>query len=201
MEVKHVTREEMAEIDRRAIEEYGIPAAALMENAGRAVADEVAKLGAARIAVVCGKGHNGGDGFVCARWLHNRGAVVRVITVGADEPEVLRRMRVRVEPFAGAIGECELVVDALLGTGLRGPVREPHRAAIEAINAAGRPVVAVDIPSGLDANTGDPLGAAVRATRTVTMGLPKIGFTRPGASAYAWEVVVADFGFPRDLIA
>ncbi len=216
------TREQIRRLDRIAIEHYGIPGAILMENAGRACAEAAADmLGGAegrRVLVVCGKGNNGGDGFVLARHLANRGARVEVLLLAriADVLEadgesalnlrIARRMETPVRELAdaeeaqGAIGEmegCDLVVDALLGTGVSGEVREPFRSAIEAINAQQAPVLAVDVPSGLDCDTGEPLGVAVRADRTVTFAVAKAGFTRSGAEAYTGPVEVAEIGIPR----
>lgn len=180
--MRHVTREEIEEIDRRAQEEFGIPGETLMDRAGKAVADEVLRRTRGDVLVVCGKGKNGGDGKVAARYLREAGRAVRVVDATdaftASEP---------------------VIVDAIFGTGLRRPVEGEYRRAIEAINAAGAQVVAIDIPSGLDANTGKPMPVAVRANVTVTMGLPKVGFR--GAEAWTGEVVVAEIGYPRELIS
>lgn len=176
----------MAEIDRRSIEEFGIPDSALMDRAGSAVAAEVERRWPGRpVVAVCGSGKNGGDGRIAAAKLSGR--AVRVVAPG----EAWR-------PPAGAV-----VIDALFGTGLNREVTGAAREAIEAINRLDRtehPVVAVDVPSGLDADTGRPLGAAVRATVTVTMGLPKAGFLAPGAAEFVGEVVVADIGHPPALL-
>ena len=239
-----LTREAMREVDRRAIEEYGIPGVVLMENAGRGLTDEVGVAlrgvlpdpdGDGCVAILAGKGNNGGDGFVCARHLINRGHEVRLLYVGdLDDAlvkaargqggdwginlHVLERMEARprgaedaaaIEAARDWLAEADVVVDALLGTGLSGPVREPYQTAIEVINAlgalggprgTGRPVVAADLPSGLDANEGRPLGAAVRAHRTVTFAARKKGFDAPGAAAYTGAVVVADIGCPASLL-
>lgn len=179
------------------------------------------------IVVVAGKGNNGGDGFVCARHLLNWGCPVAPIAYVGDLGAALERARAGTggdwganllilermghpllavsDPaadagFADLLGGASLVVDALLGTGLRGEVRDPFRGAIDAINRAARPVVAADLPSGLDADTGRPLGAAVRARSTVTFAAPKLGFRQLGAEAWVGEVVVVDIGCPRSLI-
>ena len=178
--MRHVTREEMQEIDRRAIENHGIPAETLMENAGKAVADEAAALTGGKICIVCGKGNNGGDGRVAARLLRDKGFEVSIV----PDDDVI---------------EGDLVIDALFGTGLSREVEGRAREWIEAMNRHGN-VLAIDVPSGLDANTGRPLGVAVRARVTVTMGLPKVGFLQPGADAYTGRVVVADIGFPAGLL-
>lgn len=189
-----VTRAQMREIDRLAIEEYGIPSLALMENAGVAVAREVEALGAHRVLVVCGAGNNGGDGYVAARHLANHGVLVQILA--AAEPKGDAAIMARpARRLCGTVGSPDAIVDALFGTGLTRPIEGDW---IARINGAGVPVVAADIPSGLDADTGLPLGDAVRATVTVTMGLPKVGFAR--ATAYVGRVVVADIGFPRALL-
>lgn len=213
---------EMREIDRRAIEEFGVPAAALMESAGGALARQVAGLwpdgpAGRRIHILCGGGNNGGDGFVAARWLANQGARVRVHLVASvdrlQEPaasfyRALGRMALDsvtlTKENAGrlhlTLGTADAVVDALLGTGIQGPPRGLYQTAIEAVNESGRPVVAADVPSGVDAETGSIEGAAVRATVTVTFGLPKLGLLlHPGAS-HVGRLVVADIGLPRPLL-
>jgi NAD(P)H-hydrate epimerase len=218
--VKVVTAEQMREIDRRAIQERGIAGLQLMENAGRAVAEAAYEATAPcpqrAIVVVCGRGNNGGDGFVAARRLAELGRRVRVFLaarrgqVSGDARVNLDRLaeaRITVEEVseAGAVaqacGQAGLVVDALLGTGLSGEVSGLPAELIAAVNGSGRPILAVDIPSGLAANSGAPLGVAVKASHTVTMGLPKLGmFMFPGAD-YVGRLTVADIGFPSDLIA
>lgn len=173
----------MAEIDRRAIAEYGIPESQLMERAGTAVADEIRRRWPGRpVDVLCGPGRNGGDGKVVALLLGGR-----VITPGD-----------RWTPAARAV-----IVDALFGTGLNRDVAGPARDLIDAVNRLDRsehPVIAADLPSGLDADTGRPRGTAVKALVTVTMGLPKIGFLEPAAAEYLGELLVADIGHPPGLL-
>jgi len=210
--MRYVTREEMREIDRLATERFGIPPETLMENAGRAVAEVVAERAspACPVVAVCGRGNNGGDGFVAARLLAERGFEVEVLALGeAWDPQTpagrnWRRARERV-PFVTDLKRrpMAVLVDALFGTGLSRPVEGRERDLILRINGLDRrwfPVVAVDIPSGLDANTGRPLGAAVEASVTVTMGLPKAGFRAPEARRHLGELIVADIGFPPELL-
>lgn len=210
--MRYVTREEMQEIDRQAIEKFGIPVDTLMENAGRAVADAVAERAspAAPVVAVCGKGNNGGDGFVAARLLAERGFQVEVYALeksydpGTPAGRNWEKARERLE-FVGRFKTrpMAVLIDAMFGTGLSREVKGRERELIRQINAFDRrwfPVVSVDIPSGLDANTGRPLGAAIEATVTVTMGLPKAGFQKPGADRYVGELVVADIGFPPELL-
>ena len=180
-----VTAGEMRDIDRAAIERFGMPRLVLMEHAGTAVAKAAASMltghRSKRVAVMVGRGHNGGDGCVAARHLANRGVAVIVYLVGSGDGlteeagvnlEIVRRLGVAVVPVAGEadlqtvpaqLADATLIVDALLGIGLTGLVRPPVARTIEAINAAGKPVLAVDVPSGLDATTGQLLGVCVRA--------------------------------------
>ena len=216
-----VTAKEMQEIDRRAIKEFGIPGLVLMENAGRSVAQAVAqKLGriaGKRIVILCGKGNNGGDGFVAARHLLQKGATVKVFL--ACEPEditgdarvnftILERLGQEVFRLSGAnsiqllkvaLMQAEAVVDALYGTGFRGKMPDRLGKVVEAVNDAGRFVVAVDVPSGLNADTGQVSGPCVQANLTVTFGLPKVGLVLEPGAGYAGELMVADISLPQDL--
>jgi hydroxyethylthiazole kinase-like uncharacterized protein yjeF len=203
----------MREIDRRAIEERGIPADVLMENAGRAIAAVVGERisPSCPVVAVCGRGNNGGDGFVAARLLAEGGYEVEVLPLedGYDASTPAGRAAKAAFEHEGVEFVSRLkkrgmacLIDAIFGTGLARPVTGREHALIREINALSRdyfPVIAADIPSGLDADTGRPLGIAVKASATVTMGWPKIGFTAPGASAYVGELIVADIGFPPDL--
>ena len=212
-----LTRDEVRAIDRRAIEEFGVPGAVLMENAGRGAAEVLLSLGArGPVVVCCGKGNNGGDGFVIARHLDNRGVPVRVLLFAKPDEltgdaaincEIVRRSGVPLEVRGGQPVDVESlrrelaaagwVVDALFGTGLAGAVRPPFDRVIAAINASGAQVLAVDIPSGLDCDTGAPLGPTVRAQHTVTFVAPKTGFAETTARAWLGTVHVVDIGAPR----
>lgn len=212
VDVVYVTRSEAAEIDRRATEERGIPVTVLMENAGRAVAEKASAMrrkSEDRVLVLCGKGNNGGDGFVCARLLALRGIPVTVALMAAPSAfdrasaagsnlEALTTSAVPVEipsrrrDLEDLLARHEIVVDAIFGTGLSRPSEGFGREAIDAVNASGKPVLAVDVPSGLDCDTGRPLGVAVRAAATVTMGFPKAGFRASSAREFTGEVIVAD---------
>lgn len=212
---------QMREIDRCAIQEYGIPGLLLMENAGRAVAERAAELlresRGRRVVVLCGKGNNGGDGFVAARHLHTRGYAVLCLLAGAPEGvrgdartnlDLALKFGVPVRPFeqwtdelTGRLRDADLVIDALLGTGSHGEPRGPIGAAIAALTADVRPTLAVDIPSGLDADTGQLATLHVRADETVTFGLPKVGLaTYPGRAA-AGRLLVADISLPPPLLS
>lgn len=221
--MKHVTRQQMKELDRQSIEEYGIPAVILMENAGRAVAEEslkmLGKLPRGKVTLLCGTGNNGGDGLVAARHLFNHGLPIQVIYLGnvkstmvhpelnasAINLNIVRRMRIPIREskkinVAGVIAKIKdsaVIIDAIFGIGLDRPVKGFLKSLIEHVNNLKIPILAVDLPSGLDADRGRPLGVAIRAVKTVTFGAPKIGFTAPSAPRYTGEVIVADIGIPH----
>jgi hydroxyethylthiazole kinase-like uncharacterized protein yjeF len=214
-----ITRAEMAELDRRATAEFGIPSLLLMENAGLRAADvvrqEMAARGAQRARVVCGRGNNGGDGFVVARHLANSGLATEVAFCGPPEgpapgdaavnADILRRMGISLHSVSDR-GSLEvlpgdLVVDAIFGTGLKGDVRGLERRLIEGLIASRAPVVAIDVPSGLDVDRGVALGVAIRADVTVTFALPKRGFYLADGPGLVGRVVVVDISIPRVLLA
>jgi NAD(P)H-hydrate epimerase len=215
-----LTRDQSRDLDRRAVEEFGLPGVVLMENAGRGTAELLLGLGVTgQVAVCCGKGNNGGDGFVIARHLDNRGVAVRVLLFGRPEDlhgdaavnytviarsnlpvAVHANKRVDQEALTRDLATADWVVDALFGTGLTGPLRAPFDAVVAAVNACGRRVLAVDIPSGLDCDTGRPLGPTVRAEHTATMAALKKGFTEPAAREWLGRVHVIDIGVPRVLL-
>ena len=218
--MRFLSRDEVRAVDRRAIEEFGVPGVVLMENAGRGAAEVLLALGArGPVVVCCGKGNNGGDGFVIARHLDNRRVPLRVLLFARPEElagdaavnyHIVRRSGLPIdvraggpvdeEALRGELAAAEWVVDALFGTGLTGPVRAPFDQVIAAINAGPARVLAVDIPSGLDCDTGEPLGPAVRAHHTVTFVAPKKGFGNPAAGAWVGQVHVVDIGAPRAVL-
>jgi NAD(P)H-hydrate epimerase len=219
-----LTRSQVREVDRRAIEEYGIPGIVLMENAGRNAAVLIQGWTRARgpVAIVCGRGNNGGDGFVIARHLFNAGIHVELFLAcdphqlagdAATNERIAEKMALprrlfdspeRIEDGAAALAQASVIVDAALGTGFSGRVRSPLDRAIEAVNtaasASGALVVAVDLPSGLDCDTGAPSNVTVRAAHTITFVARKAGFAAPAAAAYTGQVHVADIGAPRTLV-
>lgn len=216
------TAQQMAELDRVAIQHYGIPSLVLMENAGRSCTDRIfrileEKVGApqeASVAVVCGKGNNGGDGMVIARHLHNRGVYVEVFLLGEVEDlskdartqyEILRRMDLEIrvirdtegiEDLRSYLEEVHLCVDAILGTGISSPLSGTVREVVEVINLSMATVFAVDIPSGIDATTGRILGEAIRADYTGTFGLLKLGNVLLPGSIHCGETDIYDIGIP-----
>ncbi|MBM4054980.1 MAG: NAD(P)H-hydrate epimerase [Planctomycetes bacterium] len=221
---KSLTCEEMRELDRKATEDYQIPGIILMENAGRNVAEEVLKEinkpENEKIAVLCGKGNNGGDGFVIARHLHNKGVPVEVFLFAKKEDilkgddaginlKVLLNMKITVKEYIDiqAVNDAldnlknyAILVDALFGTGLSGEVREPFRTLICGVNSLKKTIISVDIPSGLDSNTGKVLGAAIKAKKTVTFAAAKKGFYVAEGPHHTGEVVVTDISIPSELL-
>lgn len=214
-----MTRDEVRAVDAWAINEIGVPGLVLMENAGRCCAELITeKLASAdqpAVCVFCGTGNNGGDGYVIARHLLNAGFKVHVVLCGRHEKvagdarvnlDVLEQLGHAVDLLDPAsddteaqvrklAGRADMIVDALFGTGLQGPLRGDYQVLVDAINALERPILAVDIPSGLDCDTGQPLGTAIRATYTVTFVAVKRGFVAAAqASDYTGEVYIASIG-------
>jgi NAD(P)H-hydrate epimerase len=220
----YLSREEVRSLDRRAIEEFGFPGAVLMENAGRGAAEILVSLGVqGRVVICCGKGNNGGDGFVVARHLDIREVPVQLLLF--VRPEELTgdaainyriaektglpievHVPLRKEALEAELSSSDWIVDALFGTGLAGPVRPPLDEVISAIKRAvqtsgSRPrVLAVDIPSGLDCDTGMPMGPTIAADHTVTFVAQKKGFANPAAQRWLGQVHVAHIGIPRRLV-
>jgi hydroxyethylthiazole kinase-like uncharacterized protein yjeF len=252
-----LTRAQVRELDRRAIEEYGIPSLLLMENASRACAIEAERIlrlhGVQRAmrklrgpgskddiprnvdelerwksgltefpepaVILCGPGNNGGDGLAIARTLFNRGFAVQVFMVGiepglakgdvATNVKLLERLGVPITPLMDAAAvesireqaeSAALVVDALFGTGLDRTLEDAFRAAIKLANDSGVPILAVDIPSGLDADTGDVHGLSIKAEVTVTFVAAKPGFAAKAGPSFCGKVVVAEIGIPRQYV-
>ncbi len=223
-----LSREQARRLDRLAMEEIGIPGIVLMENAGRGMAELLLRLGIrGPVVVCCGKGNNGGDGLVIARHLANAGTQVRILLFADPEklPADARtnhgivartcaleqgRGGLTLEVLAGEVEDARLheemaradwVVDALFGSGLRGPVPSPFDRVIAAVNACSARVLAVDVPSGLDSDSGQPAGPTVRAHHTATVAAPKKGFLDPSAADWLGQVHVIDMGCPAALVA
>ena len=220
--MKVATAEQMQELDRKAIETYRIPGIVLMENAGRGAMEVISNafpdIQKKRIAIIAGKGNNGGDGFVIGRHFLNRGISVKAFLLA--DPNALRgdaetafqmflRMKGEVisvpsskdyQKIKKDLEKFDLLIDSIFGTGLDADVRGYYREVIDHLNTLQKPIVAVDIPSGLDANTGKPLGTAIRASLTVTFGLPKVGHLISPGIDYVGEVKVIDISIPRRLL-
>jgi len=211
-----LSREAIRDLDRQAVDKYGIPGIVLMENAALGCAEVLREIfpgepGPFRI--ICGPGNNGGDGLALARHLHNRdlAATIHLVvprskirreTDAGINLEIVERMGLDLRepgpdsgPFIEEATSSGTIIDAMLGTGLDRPLRSPYREWVEAINRSGRPVVAIDIPTGLDANTGQVLGTAVRAAHTITMAALKQGFTREAGPGCTGEVHLVGIGF------
>lgn len=219
--MKLVTVEQMRSIDAVASQDFGISGLILMENAGRAVADSIVNyLGddvvSSRILVFAGKGNNGGEGFVVARHLVNRGADVKVFLVSPREEihgdalvnlEILENLGISitilgsrdVQRIKVSLLYADLVVDAVFGTGFKRKAEGITAWVIEAINSCGKPVIAVDLPSGLEADTGRVQGPCIRASLTCTLGLPKLGFFLYPGVDFCGEIQVMDISLPRTL--
>jgi ADP-dependent NAD(P)H-hydrate dehydratase / NAD(P)H-hydrate epimerase len=209
---------QMRDADRRTIEEIGIPSIVLMENAGRqAVAAMEAAfddLASSQVGVLCGRGNNGGDGFVVARTLIQRGVDVGVFLLGSVAEvtgdarinlEVLGRIGLTIVEITSAqewelhfteISECDLVVDAILGTGFRGQLSGLLETVVADVNALGVPVVSIDLPTGVSADTHTVEGTAIEASMTITLGAPKIPLVFPPADSHGGDLVIADIGIP-----
>ena len=220
--MNYVTSQQMKAIDKRTQEEFGIPAIILMENAGRAAAevalDMLSEKKDKRVVCVCGKGNNGGDGFVCARHLINSEIDVDIFLVG-DISELRREAKINcnivqkmgksietlqhkenLASLKDKLERAQLIVDAIFGTGLSGEVKEPYRTIIQLINSYEKPVLSVDVPSGLDATEGKVLSVCIKATKTVTFALPKTGFIKNDGPSHVGELIVADISIPKTLL-
>ena len=212
-----LTRKQVRNFDRHAIETLGIPGVVLMENAGKNAASIIARflgsLTARTVAIVAGAGNNGGDGFVIARHLTNRDGNVAVFLVAdpqkiADDAktnlDIIRNLDYNIRQVKTAdmdnlsreLEAFDLIVDAVGGTGIRGPLRNDLALAATQINQASRPVVAVDLPTGLDCDTGTAEAPTVRAELTITFVAKKLGFNNPASEDYTGQVVIADIGVP-----
>ncbi len=211
----YLSRHQVRELDHLAIERYGIPGIVLMENAST---------GAARVAlamlrrnrralVLCGGGNNGGDGLAIGRHLHNRGIEILLATTidpsgykgdAAINMNIVRQMNLPIQPATPDLirqWQGGLIIDAIFGTGLSQPPRGDFAAIVAAVADNGAPVLSIDLPSGLDCDTGEPLGNAIRARATVTFVAAKKGFANPASRPYTGRVIVCGIGAPRELIA
>ncbi len=194
----------MQALDRHTIEEVGIPALVLMERAALAVADHILALPKEKrhqVVVVVGNGNNGGDGLAVARLLHLAGTPVKLLfalppTQASEANRVQQhacayyQLPVTTDP--AVLSEATLIVDALLGIGIDRPVEGHYADLIDAMNQAAAPIVAIDLPSGMNTDTGEAMGTAVTAASTVTLAYLKVGLTTPAGEAQAGHIIVAD---------
>ena len=216
-----VTASEMREIDRKTIEEFGVPSLDLMERAGSGAAQVIATLGVEKqkpVVIVCGKGNNGGDGFVAARYLSGWGANVTCWTIGERDEMTSDALRnlvaaeesgVGVKPFRageseeelhGQLEDAQIAVDALLGTGARGTLKDPIRRIARIMNDSGTKIYALDMPTGMNADNGEVDPDCVRSLMTITFGFPKRGLYRMPGRSLCGDVTVVDLGYPEESI-
>jgi NAD(P)H-hydrate epimerase len=211
-----LTRDQVRQVDRLAIEKYHIPGIVLMENAARGAADVALQMLGQRsnqnILILCGGGNNGGDGMAIARHLHNHAHNI-LIALCTDPNKyqgdalinwhIIEAMNLPRLPWDKAFDQMQspdLIIDAIFGTGLAESPRPPFSQIVERVLQIRRPILAIDLPSGLDCDTGSPLGVCIRAARTVTFVAPKIGFQNPQSRQFTGEVTVADIGCPTEAI-
>lgn len=217
MSLNSITTHQVRQIDRLAVEQYGMSSLVLMENAGRGCVDVLERIGVSGPTVVCcGKGNNAGDGLVVARHLDLRRHPVRVLMWSAPESlsgdalanyNILAKCDVPVRQLSGAgdalrqeLQGADWIVDALLGTGAKGAPRPPLDEVIPVLNAAGARRLAVDVPSGLDCDSGQPSAVTFHADHTCTFVAAKTGFQQPSAAEVLGQVHVLDIGAPRKLV-
>jgi len=205
-----LTTGQMMEVDRLMIEEWGITLIQMMENAGRNLAELSRRLlqglRGKRIIVLCGAGNNGGGGMVAARHLHNWGAQVQVLLVGDEHKlkeiplhqwKILKRMGQNVP--VSDLNKADLILDAMLGYGVKGNPREPIASWIQRVNESGVPALALDAPSGLDTTTSKPGSPCLRAHATLTLALPKTGLLTPDSKPFVGDLYLADISVPVEL--
>jgi NAD(P)H-hydrate epimerase len=214
-----MSRDEVRAFDAWTINELGVPGIVLMENAGRSCAqfiiETLSKIKKPKVSIFCGTGNNGGDGFVIARHLLNAGFAVTVVVCG-NIAKIRSDARVNLDVLIGLglkierldmegteiidarviklANEANMIIDAIFGTGLTGTLRDEYKQLIESINELGCPILSVDIPSGLDCDTGQPLGAAIKANCTVTFVAVKKGFAFEDARPYTGDIFIASIG-------
>jgi NAD(P)H-hydrate epimerase len=216
--MRYVSAKEIAGIDRLAQRRFCIPSLILMENAGRVAAEEILKSMKRRpgrkAAVFCGKGNNGGDGFVAARHLACEGVTADIFLIGKardiKKPDplvnlkIIRKMRLKISEITGEKGVEKLkrsfrydaIVDAIFGTGFTGGLSGHMAGLVDFLNGTGRPIFSLDVPSGLDATTGKVETTCVKAARTITFGLPKKGFIKSAGPRYTGKVTVRNISYP-----
>jgi NAD(P)H-hydrate epimerase len=208
-----LTTDQMVEVDRLMIEEWGINLFQMMENAGRNLAELARRqlggsMQAKSVTVLCGTGNNGGGGMTAARHLHDWGANVEVILVGSEgrlkeipahQWNILKKIGITTTNTN--LSRAEMILDAMLGYGAKGNPRSPIAEWIHMANESGCPILSLDSPSGLDTTTGVPASPSIRASATLTLALPKTGLLTPTAKPFVGELFLADIGVPPELFA
>lgn len=220
MDKNAVTAEEMQLIDKKAIFEFGIPSIVLMENAGRAAYLEARSMLSSltpksvkkKVLILCGKGNNGGDGLVVSRYLANDGIDVSVYMLCEEKRlkkdplinfNILRNMDINMSCIRGEVRDIskhDLIIDAIFGTGFKGNPDEFTSKIINQINQSNVPILSIDVPSGLNATTGSCQGACIKATRTISFGLPKTGFYKENGPSCTGEAIIENIGLPLSRI-
>ncbi len=209
--MKYLSSQDIYKIDKLATEKFLIPSFILMENAGRSVAEFVLKHKVLsklkNILIFCGPGKNGGDGFVAARYLFIKEYNVNVIKFVPEDKyqgdsllnlRIIKNLGIKIFDYPNFnFVHCDLVIDAIFGIGLNRSIEGVYKEVIEKINSSGKPVISIDIPSGLDADTGKILGSCIKAKYTITMGFYKIGFKNKIAKKFCGRIIVADIGYPK----
>jgi NAD(P)H-hydrate epimerase len=211
-----LTRDQVRQVDRLAVEKYHIPGIVLMENAARGATQVALKMlgpePTRQILILAGGGNNGGDGLAIARHLHNHGHHILIgLCTDASKYQgdalinrrIIQSMNLPHLPWNQAFAQSpspHLIIDAIFGTGLSEPPRPPFAEIVHAIEELNSPILSIDLPSGLDCDTGLPLGSCIRATQTVTFVAQKIGFLNPHSTQFTGQVSVADIGCPREAV-
>jgi ADP-dependent NAD(P)H-hydrate dehydratase / NAD(P)H-hydrate epimerase len=216
--MKVVTCQQMQQIDQEAINNYGIPGIILMENAGLQVVREIEKhfspLSSKKVAIIAGRGNNGGDGFVIARHLYNCGSKVKIYLLSTRDQvrgdartnlDIITQMGLEIKEVRSInqmdnLGHFDLLIDAIFGTGLSSAIKGLYEEIICAMNDARRPIVSVDIPSGLSADRSELIGPHINADFTVTFGLPKLGLLLYPAAKHAGKLTIAEISIPKPLL-
>ncbi len=219
--MRYVDSKQMKEIDRRTIEEFGVPSIVLMENAGRGAAEIALDLLSGKenrkVVCLCGKGNNGGDGFVCVRHLINSGVETDIFLIGEPSElkgdakinyDILKKMNAEIKIiieqdfklFQEKLKKYSLIIDAIFGIGLSGKVKDPYRSVINKLNNSGKEILAIDLPSGLDATKGSVTGGCIKAAKTVTFALPKTGFIKNKGPSHVGDLIIVDISVPGELL-
>lgn len=212
-----MTTQQVRQFDKHAIENLKIPGIILMENAGincsQIVIDQLKKINGKKVCIICGTGNNGGDGFVIARHLCNYNFDVSVIITGDPEKikgdaktnfEIVKNMKLIIESFdtekekinkfKNLYSDADIIIDAIFGTGLKGQVKDPYLEIFDELNSTGKHKISIDAPSGLDCDTGQPLGGVIKANQTITLAAMKKGLQTPDAKNFTGEVLVRSIG-------